>query len=79
MSIYITEEKKKELDQRLFWMHSQEIKSEEMWGRIMMLQEILSQAIVLPVEESWRKSGVVDEDDRNYLQENYPNGVIIKK
>jgi hypothetical protein len=78
MSIYLTEEKKKELNQRLFWLHSQEIKSEEMWGRIMMLQEILSESIVLPIEESW--DDVIDQHDvEGACKKYYPSGVIIKK
>lgn len=76
--IYLTEESKSELEKRLEWMESLEIKSDEYWGKIFLLREILSTAIILPVEESWlkvaKKHGV-----SSILSEFYPNGVVISK
>ena len=43
-----------------------------------LLQEILALATVLPVEESWRKCGIVNREDRESVTSDYPNGVIIQ-
>jgi hypothetical protein len=47
-------------------------------GRNLMLKEILSSATILPVEESWRKCGIVNREDRESVNSDYPNGVIIQ-
>ena len=41
-------------------------------------KEILSLAIILPVEESWRKCGIVNREERESVTSDYPNGVIIQ-
>jgi hypothetical protein len=43
-----------------------------------LLQEILALATILPVEESWRKCGIVNREDRESVTSDYPNGVIIQ-
>ena len=47
-------------------------------GRISTLKEILSSATILPVEESWRKCGIVNREERESVTSDYPNGVIIQ-
>lgn len=48
-------------------------------GRIMIFKKILKESIVLPSYESYRKAGVVNKEDRDYLESETPNGLIIKK
>jgi hypothetical protein len=43
-----------------------------------LLQEILYSATILPVEESWRKCGIVNREERESVTSDYPNGVIIQ-
>ena len=88
MSIYITEQKKKELEAKIAELDKirQSDKDDmtlEQDSKIEILKEILSEAIVLPDELSWEdighKIGSWWIDDADVLQQNYPNGVIIKK
>jgi hypothetical protein len=81
MSIYITQQKKEELEARiseLDTIRNESSSDNNDWylGRIKVLKEILSEAIVLPVEESWDE--FYNNSDSLYNQEDYPNGVIIK-
>jgi hypothetical protein len=89
MSIYITQQKKEELEARISELET--IRNESSsdnndWylGRIKVLKEILSEAIVLPVEESWdnRFDALYDAANESelmyYLSQNLPNGIIIK-
>jgi hypothetical protein len=45
--------------------------------RISVLKEILSLAIIIPVEHHWANL-VMDYDDREALKNDYKDGVIIK-
>jgi hypothetical protein len=87
MSIYITQQKKEELEKELkfvkegihrSYMSSMGTTGDRLYykGKQDALNKILSEAIVLPVEESWSK--FYNNSDSLYNQEDYPNGVIIK-
>jgi hypothetical protein len=89
MSIYITQQKKEELEARiseLDTIRNESSSDNNDWylGRIKVLKEILSEAIVLPVEESWDNRFDALYDAANecelmyYLSQNLPNGIIIK-
>jgi hypothetical protein len=89
MSIYITQQKKEELEARiseLDTIRNESSSDNNDWylGRIKVLKEILSEAIVLPVEESWdnRFDALYDAANESelmyYLSQNLPNGIIIK-
>lgn len=84
MGIYITQQKKEELEAKMVELIS---KSERAllgdwhWyqGRINMLNDILNEAIVLPVEESWSDTPIWQHDGiREHFEAEYPIGVIIK-
>ena len=92
MSIYITEQKKKELEAKIAELECEKLKHEIqssfdlVWvskttQTIDLLKEFLLEAIVLPVEESWEDclSNTERDDCVNSCKNNYPNGVIIKK
>lgn len=91
MSIYITQQKNEEFEARISELET--IRNESSsdnndWylGRIKELKEILSEAIVLPVEESWDGyfdatiNSFIDDDPNASLQTRlkYKDGVIIK-
>jgi hypothetical protein len=84
MSIYITQQKKEEFEARISELET--IRNESSsdnndWylGRIKVLKEILSEAIVLPVEESWSDTSIWQHDGiREHFEAEYPIGVIIK-
>jgi hypothetical protein len=92
--IYLTEEAKAEIEATLNELDRTWNKSEQMWGKIFTLREILSSATILPVEESW---DIVHEhcyssfqnfkeheyedyfcNEEKYFKKTYPNGVIIQ-
>jgi hypothetical protein len=82
--IYLTQEGKEEIEKSILELS---LKSERAWagdrhwyqGRINMLNDILNESIVLPVEESWNQFNM---SNKSLTLENkkiwYPNGVIIK-
>jgi len=87
--IYLTEEGKKEIEAKIAELQKENelpthaaIPSLYKYyqGRIDMLQEILSSATILPVEESWNDVlGNTERDDCVYsCKSNCPNGVIIE-
>jgi hypothetical protein len=89
MKIYLTDESKQELEIELIKidLEIQQQKSfefpidyllGELEGKKTIIQSILSSATILPVEESWRKCGVVNREDREYVTHEYPKGVIIQ-
>jgi hypothetical protein len=90
MNIYITQQKKKELEAKIasnskpIAHHDGIYVSEVQQARAELLEEILSEAIVLPVEESWenRFDALYDAANESelmyYLSQNLPNGIIIK-
>jgi hypothetical protein len=72
--IYLTAEGKKEIEAKIAELEKFAIHKGDTSPRIIMLKEILSSAIILPVEEDWN-----DVYDCIYsCKSNYPNGVIIK-
>lgn len=84
MSIYLTEEKKKEIEDKITILQEELLRSESNNDSIRasiesyelkIYKEILSEAIVLPIKESWTKAF----DIKAVMPEMYPNGVIIKK
>lgn len=89
MSIYITQQKKEELKAKMVELINKSEKAllgDWHWyqGRINMLNDILNEAIVIPVEESWENRFDALYDAANecelmyYLSQNLPNGIIIK-
>ena len=89
MSIYITQQKKEELEAKMVELINKSERSllgDWHWhqGRINMLNDILNESIVLPVEESWdnRFDALYDAANESelmyYLSQNLPNGIIIK-
>ena len=82
--IYITQQKKEELEAKIAELET--IRNESSsdnndWylGRIKELKEILSEAIVLPVEESWSDTPIWQHEGiREHFEAEYPIGVIIK-
>jgi hypothetical protein len=78
--IYLTEEAKKEIEAKIAELEKEGDIWSDCFGIAMdVYQKILSSATILPVEESWRKCGIVNRKDREYVIDLYPNGVIIKK
>jgi hypothetical protein len=89
--IYLTQEGKEEIEAKIAQLEkykdSDQCNDPRDWsfvvGRQFALSEILSSAIILPVEESWRdlgeNSGTLYHDDADVLDSYYPNGVIIIK
>ncbi len=47
-------------------------------AKIEVCKEILSSAIILPVEESWENVDFIHDYSQPQLRNFYPNGVIIK-
>jgi hypothetical protein len=82
--IYLTQKGKQEIEAKIaelkdYTYATQDIHLEgSIQGHIYALKEILSSATVLPVEESWRKCGIVNREDRESVTSDYPNGVIIQ-
>jgi hypothetical protein len=91
--IYLTEQGKQEIEAKIAELESvNKVEIENKWevkagitfGCILMLNEILSSATILPVEENW-----VDLDNKAFEEEfkfhqhlynsrKYPNGVVIQ-
>ncbi len=83
MSIYITQQQKDEWESeisRLEYIFEQEGEQFDTKdsGKYHLLKQILSKAIVLPVEEDYILSSCTDNLFET-LVNNYPNGVIIKE
>jgi hypothetical protein len=74
MSIYITKERKEELDSKIAKLKSE--RKYEYHSYIEIYEEILNQTIILPVEEDWEE---INDLYIGVQKELYPNGVIIKK
>jgi hypothetical protein len=85
--IYITEEAKKELEAKVAELENElqlvgnlfeEVERNPYYisNKIKVYQEILSSAIILPVEASWNNC---DKNNLLFKQVQYPNGVIIEK
>jgi hypothetical protein len=85
MSIYITQQKKEELKAKMVELINNSERSllgDWHWyqGRINMLNDILNEAIVLPVEESWESLpfGHYRNDAIDICKDKFSDGVIIK-
>jgi hypothetical protein len=81
--IYLTQEGKQAIEAKIAELENTRKESSSdnndyYLGRIKELKEILSSATILPVEESWRKCGIVNREDRESVNSDYPNGVIIQ-
>jgi hypothetical protein len=90
--IYLTEEDKKEIEDKIADLEKQMNKNGKfasvfyaLSGRNLILKEILSLAIILPVEENWEQLeesllyGLHDHMKlQNVIHIDYPNGVIIQ-
>jgi hypothetical protein len=82
--IYLTEEGKKAIEDKIAELEDYTYATQNIFiegqnsGMLIILEEILSSATILPIEESWlkvaKKHGV-----SSILSEFYPNGVIIKQ
>jgi hypothetical protein len=87
--IYLTREAKQEIEAKIAELEKQFLISENdlYAGMINALEEILSSATILPVEDEethediWLErftQGVYDTAKKSYLEQYYPNGVIIQ-
>ena len=85
MSIYITQQQKKEWEAEILTLSLKSVGLTFNLERENFLKELLSKAIVLPVEESWylKANDLYDAANQGELvfslEKDYPNGVIIKK
>lgn len=88
MKIYITEEIKKELDAKIAELENElqlignlfenrAYNHKLISAELRIRKEILSQAIILPEEESWTKV-LVKTSEIDSIRNLFPNGVIIK-
>jgi hypothetical protein len=79
--IYLTEEGKKEIESKIAELENLTYATQKTWvkvqnsGMVKILEEILSSATILPVEENWEN--VKDLLDINTFPISYKNGVII--
>jgi hypothetical protein len=84
--IYLTEEAKAEIEAKIAELEKQFLISENdlYSGMISALEEILSSATILPVEESYNDIQHFETSEhgtvirKHLLMANYPNGVIIQ-
>jgi hypothetical protein len=81
--IYLTQEGKEELEAKIAELDEciedlkDEIMKDYFIGKKTLLEEILSSATILPVEESW-DNAIDTHDVENAFNNYYPNGVIIQ-
>lgn len=84
MSIYITQQQKEEWESNVLKIET-ELRTLPLTdglkdiGKIEVYKELLSKAIVLPVETTWGHIIFSDTDETVDAEKNYPNGVIIRK
>jgi hypothetical protein len=71
--IYLTEEGKQEIKAKILEILKTDI--DDYYGNAALLKEILSSAIILPVEESWEYVNELYDGVRKQL---YPQGIIIQ-
>jgi len=82
IGIYLTQEGKQEIEAKIAELENYTYATQNIWiegqnsGMVKILEEILSSATILPVEESWEN--VKDMLDINTFPISYKNGVIIK-
>jgi hypothetical protein len=86
--IYLTQEGKQEIEAKIAELEKLALDADKpsfRMGQKVILLEILTSAIILPVEESWQETirkpleNFQVEDKDSTLEGNYPNGVIIKQ
>jgi hypothetical protein len=91
--IYLTEEGKKEIESKITELRIINLELEKVekhirdkywdWNYLTnsankkLYQEILSSAIILPVEESWGSTKLYSHSTPISISKDYPNGVII--
>ncbi len=79
--IYLTEEGKKDIEDKIAELENYTYATQNIWiegqnsGMLKILEEIVSSATILPVEESWEG---VSRDMSPIDEVFYPNGVIIQ-
>ena len=75
--IYLTEEGRQEIESRIAELEKYNYEDEklngDLEGHIYALKEILSSAIILPIEENW-----YDVSKSVVFENIYPNGVVIQ-
>jgi hypothetical protein len=85
IGIYLTQEGKQEIEAKIAEL--EKLENDEFFdehlindylSQIRTYKEILYSATILPVEESWRKCGIVNREERESVTSDYPNGVIIQ-
>jgi len=85
IGIYLTQEGKQGIEAKIAEL--EKLENDEFFdehlindylSQIRTYKEILSSATILPVEESWRKCGIVNREERESVTSDYPNGVIIQ-
>ena len=85
--IYLTTEGKKEIEAKIAELKDYNFATQDIHlegninGHLYCLNEILSSATILPVEDDWDKTvpnGIEEDTIFDYIQDKYPNGVIIK-
>jgi hypothetical protein len=83
--IYLTQEGKQEIESKIAELEEENKFPVDKWeegknqGKIYILEEILSSATILPVEESWNLSVVaITPFKQGLLKTLYKNGVIIQ-
>ena len=84
--IYLTEQSKQEIEAKIAELEtirneSSSDNNDYYLGRLKELEEILSSATILPVEEDWMdvdEAFYWDEDLSEKLNKSHPNGVIIQ-
>ncbi len=74
--IYITEEGKKELQNKRMYHAMGD--PDDYFGNVKLIEEILESAIVLPVEKSWVEVCSDYDDTSDFFKRYYPNGLIIQ-
>jgi hypothetical protein len=74
--IYLTEESKKELEYKIAELEKN--KYAKLRIDLQVYKEILSSAIILPVEEGWQKVKHFYAGDSIKSCKEYPNGLIIQ-
>jgi hypothetical protein len=86
--MYLTQQQKKEIESKILDLKKEidiafDKKHDNLaWvysGQCSVLEDIVSKAIVLPVEESWSDTSIWQHDGiREHFEAEYPIGVIIK-
>jgi hypothetical protein len=85
--IYLSEEGKKEIESKIVELENYTYATQNIWiegqnsGMLKILEEILSSATILPVEESWADFNywTTGKDCPKDKKTHFPNGVIIEK